>query len=178
MEEKKKTGLIDRLLGGIERAGNKMPDPVMIFIILIGIIILASWLLSMAGIEVVNPASGDLVQVESLLTRENIIRMIEEAVTNFTAFPALGLVLVVMLGIGLAEQSGYFELLLTSVVEKAPANLVLWVIIFVGILGNVAGDAAPIVIPTPCSHYIFKNGLPPCCRCDSGVCCPFRRVCR
>ena len=161
MEEKRKTGIVERVLSGIERAGNKMPDPVMIFIILIVLIILASWILSAMGVEVVNPASGDVVQVESLLTRTNLIRMIEEAVTNFTAFPALGLVLVVMLGIGLAEQSGYFELLLTSVVEKAPGNLVLWVIIFVGILGNVAGDAAPIVIPPLAAIIFLKMGYHP-----------------
>src|SRR5690625_2937563 len=63
-----------------------------------------------------------------------------------------------MLGIGLAEQSGYFELLLTSVVEKARGNLVLWVIIFVGILGNVAGDAAPIVIPPLAAIIFLKMG--------------------
>ncbi|GAA0367969.1 hypothetical protein GCM10008932_19780 [Alkalibacterium iburiense] len=89
MEEKRKTGIVERVLSGIERAGNKMPDPVMIFIILIVLIILASWILSAMGVEVVNPASGDVVQVQSLLTRTNLIRMIEEAVTNFTAFPAL-----------------------------------------------------------------------------------------
>ncbi|GAA0367961.1 hypothetical protein GCM10008932_19770 [Alkalibacterium iburiense] len=66
-----------------------------------------------------------------------------------------------MLGIGLAEQSGYFELLLTSVVEKAPGNLVLWVIIFVGILGNVAGDAAPIVIPPLAAIIFLKMGYHP-----------------
>lgn len=87
--------------------------------------------------------------------------MIEEAVSNFTAFPALGLVLVVMLGIGLAEESGYFEVLLTSVVEKAPQKLVIWIIIFAGILGNIAGDAAPIVIPPLAAIIFMKMGLHP-----------------
>lgn len=161
MEEKKKKSLVDRGLSMIERAGNKMPDPVMVFIILIGVIILASWFFSAIGTEAIHPGTGEVVQVENLLTRTNIIRMIEEAVSNFTGFPALGLVLVVMLGIGLAEESGYFEALLTSVVEKAPKRLVLWVIIFVGILGNIAGDAAPIVIPPLAAIIFMKMGLHP-----------------
>ena len=161
MEKKKDKSLIDRGLSLIERGGNKMPDPVMVFIILIGLIILASWLFSMAGTEAVHPGTGEVIQVENLLNRTNIIRMLEEAINNFTGFPALGLVLAVMLGIGLAEESGYFEVLLTSVVEKAPKRLVIWVIIFVGILGNVAGDAAPIVIPPLAAIIFLKMGLHP-----------------
>ena len=129
MKKKKERSWIDRGLSLIERTGNKMPDPVMVFIILIGLIIFSSWLFSMLGAEAVHPGTGDVIQVENLLTRANLIRMIEEAVSNFTGFPALGLVLIVMLGIGLAEESGYFEVLLTSVVEKAPAKLVIWIII-------------------------------------------------
>ncbi len=161
MKEKKERGLIERGLRLIERSGNKMPDPVIVFIILIGLIILASWLFSALGTEAVHPGTGELVQVENLLTRSNLIRMIEEAVSNFTAFPALGLVLVVMLGIGLAEESGYFEVLLTSVVEKAPQRLVIWIIILAGILGNIAGDAAPIVIPPLAAIIFMKMGLHP-----------------
>jgi len=161
MKEKNEKSWINKGLSLIERSGNKMPDPVIVFIILIVLIILASWLFSMLGTEAVHPGTGEVVQVENLLTRSNIIRMIEEAVSNFTSFPALGLVLVVMLGIGLAEESGYFEVLLTSVVEKAPPALVIWTIIFAGILGNIAGDAAPIVIPPLAAIIFMKMGLHP-----------------
>ena len=161
MEEKKRKSWVDRGLSFIERSGNKMPDPVLVFIILIAIIILASWLFSMLGTEAIHPGTSDVIRVENLLTKTNIIRMIEESVSNFTSFPALGLVLTVMLGIGLAEESGYFEVLLTSVVEKAPKRLVIWVIILVGIIGNIAGDAAPIVIPPLAAIIFMKMGLHP-----------------
>lgn len=161
MEEKKRKSWVDRGLSFIERSGNKMPDPVLVFIILIAIIILASWLFSMLGTEAIHPGTSEVIRVENLLTKTNIIRMIEESVSNFTSFPALGLVLTVMLGIGLAEESGYFEVLLTSVVEKAPKRLVIWVIILVGIIGNIAGDAAPIVIPPLAAIIFMKMGLHP-----------------
>lgn len=161
MKENRKKGIIQRGLSLVERGGNKMPDPTIVFILLIGVIIFASWLFSMLGTAAIHPGTGEMVQVENLLTRSNMIRMIEEAVSNFTSFPALGLVLVVMLGIGLAEESGYFEVLLTSIVEKAPQKLVIWIIIFVGILGNIAGDAAPIVIPPLAAIIFMKMGLHP-----------------
>ncbi|WP_028273653.1 AbgT family transporter [Atopococcus tabaci] len=161
MKDQKKRSAVDRFLSWIERVGNKTPNPVMIFILLIGVIIFASWVFSLLGVSSVNPATNEVVQVESLLTKSNLIRIIEEAITNFTAFPALGLVLTVMLGIGLAERSGYFEVMLTSVVEKAPKNLVLWVIILVGVLGNVAGDAAPIVMPPLAAIIFLKMGYHP-----------------
>lgn len=161
MKDQNKRSAVNRFLSWIERVGNKTPNPVMIFILLIGVIIFASWVFSLLGVSSVNPATNEVVQVESLLTKSNLIRMIEEAITNFTAFPALGLVLTVMLGIGLAEQSGYFEVMLTSVVEKAPKNLMLWVIILVGVLGNVAGDAAPIVMPPLAAIIFLKMGYHP-----------------
>lgn len=161
MNDKKNVGFITRFLGWIERSGNKMPDPVIIFVILSGIILVASWVFSTMGVTVLNPATQEVVQVENLLSGSGLVRILEQATNNFKEFPALGLVLVVMLGIGLAEQSGYFEVLLTTLVEKAPKKTVIWMIIFVGILGNVAGDAAPIVLPPLAALIFLKMGLHP-----------------
>lgn len=161
MEMKNKNGFITRFLNWVERTGNKMPAPLIIFIILTGLILLASWLFSAIGTQVVSPATNEIIRVENLLTPTNLVRILEGTISNFTSFPALGLVLVVMLGIGVAEQSGYFEVLLTSVIKKAPINLVLWIIIFVGILGNIAGDAAPIVMPPLAALIFIKMGYHP-----------------
>lgn len=161
MEMKNKKGFITRFLNWVERTGNKMPAPLIIFIILTGLILLASWLFSAIGTQVVSPATNEIIRVENLLTPTNLVRILEGTISNFTSFPALGLVLVVMLGIGVAEQSGYFEVLLTSVIKKAPINLVLWIIIFVGILGNIAGDAAPIVMPPLAALIFIKMGYHP-----------------
>lgn len=161
MKTKKENSFIDRFLGWVEKTGNKMASPALIFILLTGLILLASWVFSTLGTQVVNPSTNELVQVENLLSAPNFVRILEGAIANFTGFPALGLVLVVMLGIGLAEQSGYFEVLLTSIVEKSPKYVVLWVIILVGILGNIAGDAAPIVMPPLAALIFLKMGYHP-----------------
>lgn len=149
-----KRRLTDRLLDAVELAGNKLPDPIMLFALICVLIVLASWLSAMAGVSATNPATGETIEAINLLSADNLRRMISESVKNFGSFPALGLVLVVMLGIGLAERSGWFELLMRSAVMQAPKHLIIPVIAFVGILGNVAGDAAPIVLP-PLAAMIF-----------------------
>lgn len=156
----KKSWLI-RFLDRVEAIGNKMPHPVMIFIILCGVVMVLSALLSAMGVQAVNPIDNTTVRVENLLTGTNIARMVEEAVANFATFPALGIVLIVMLGIGLAEKSGYFEKMLTQIINVAPGNIIIWVIILIGIIGNVAGDAAPIVLPPLAAMAFLKLGYNP-----------------
>lgn len=161
MQKSNEKSLLIRFLDRIEMVGNRMPSPVMIFILLCGVVLVLSSVLSFAGVEAVNPVDNVVIQVENLLTGPNIARMFEDAVANFASFPALGIVLVVMLGIGLAEKSGYFEKLLTQIINVAPRNIIIWVIIFIGILGNVAGDAAPIVLPPLAAMAFLKLGYNP-----------------
>ena len=150
----KKRSLFNRFLDVIETVGNKFPDPILLFAILTVVIILASVIAAAAGWEAVHPGTGETVAAQSLLTVDNLRRMIGEAVANFGAFPALGIVLVVMLGIGLAEKSGWFETLMRTSMLKAPKRLIIPSIAFIGVLGNIAGDAAPIVVP-PLAAMIF-----------------------
>lgn len=74
-------------LGWIEKIGNKLPDPFWLFVILAGIVAVSSWLANRAGLMAVDPASGEEIHVESLITGENISRMVTDAVENFIAFP-------------------------------------------------------------------------------------------
>ena len=122
--------LVDRFLDGVEKIGNKLPDPVMIFIAICALVLIASWLAAAAGVSVTNPATGKTVAAVNLLSADGLRRILSEAVKNFGAFPALGLVLVVMLGIGVAEKTGYFEVAMRRVIERAPQAMIIPVIIF------------------------------------------------
>ena len=161
MEEKEKESRLLRILNSIERVGNKMPSPIMIFIYLSILVILASWVMSMFGVSVVNPVDNSVVAVNNLLTGEYFARMIAEAGANFASFPALSAVLVIMLGVGMAEKTGYFEAVLTNVVEKSPKQYILLILIFTGIIANIAGDAGPIVLPPLAALTFLKIGLNP-----------------
>ncbi|MDO5697801.1 MAG: AbgT family transporter [Dermatophilus congolensis] len=149
-----RTRILDRFLNGVEWAGNKLPDPIALFASICVLIVLASSGAAAAGWSVVHPATGETVNAVSLLDPDNLRRIISEGTKNFGAFPALGLVLVVMLGIGLAEKSGWFEVLMRNAMVKAPKRMIIPAIGFIGVMGNVAGDAAPIVLP-PIAALIF-----------------------
>ncbi|TDM10409.1 AbgT family transporter [Macrococcus lamae] len=154
-------GIMNRFLDVIEKSGNKLPDPVVIFISLCGIILFASFLAGITGLSAKNPADGKVVHAVNLLTPDGFVKILTKAVENFAAFPPLGLVLVVMLGVGLAEKTGYFETVMKSTIEKAPKKIIIPVIILVGILGNSAGDAAPIVLPPIAAMVFIRLGYHP-----------------
>ncbi|MEK4757236.1 AbgT family transporter [Macrococcus sp. FSL R5-0951] len=157
----KKKGFIDRSLDIIEKSGNKLPDPVVIFISLCLIILFASFVTGTMGVSAKNPADGKVIEAVNLLTPEGIAKIISEAVNNFATFPPLGLVLVVMIGVGVAEKTGYFETLMKYTIEKTPRKIIVPMIILVGILGNAAGDAAPIVLPPIAAMVFIKLGYHP-----------------
>lgn len=156
-----KPSLFMRLLNRIEYWGNKLPDPVMIFIGLSVLTVVASAILHMMDVTAFNPVTKQTVEVVNLLTIEGLTQIINKATSNFTEFPALGVVLVVMFGIGVAEHSGYFKALMIFTVEKAPTKLIMPVIILVAMVGTVAGDASQIVVPPLAAMIFLRLGYHP-----------------
>lgn len=151
-----KRKMSDRFLDAIERAGNKLPDPVTLFVIMSGIILILSALLSLIGVSAKDPTSGDTIEVVNLLNREGVVQILTNMVGNFTSFAPLGLVVVTMLGVGVAEATGLIQIVMKKTVLSAPKNLILPVILFTGIVGGVAADAAFIVFP-PIAAMIFMS---------------------
>ena len=98
-----KPGLFQRVLNRVEIAGNKLPQPVTLFLILAAIVLVASWIFSMLGISAIHPGTQEEIKAVNLLSAEGIRRIFTSMVKVFTDFPPLGLVLVVMIGIGVAE---------------------------------------------------------------------------
>lgn len=156
MDATKKKTLFDRFLDALERGGNKLPDPAFIFIGICAIIIIVSVIGSKLGWGAMHPAKKEMVYVVNLLSKANLSKILDLSILNFTGFPPLGMVLVVMLGIGVAERTGYFKTLLFYVVQVASVKVILPVLILVGILGHSAGDAGPIVLP-PLAAIVFMQ---------------------
>ena len=132
-QAKDKPSLLNRWLNGIEKVGNKLPHPISIFAILVLFVIVLSAVCEMAGVsatgELVNRSKGvvetQTVQAVSLLNGEGLVYMLTHAITNFTGFAPLGVVLVAMFGIGLLEDSGLIGGALKSAVEVTPAKLII-----------------------------------------------------
>lgn len=141
-------------LDRVERGGNRLPDPVTVFVIIIFLVMIVSLAGSMAGISVVHPNTGEEIVVQNLFSGQNIQRMFREMPQTFAEFPPLGLVLVVMLGIGVADRTGLITTSLKRFVEGAPPPLITAAIIFAGIMSSLAADAGYVVL-VPLGAVIF-----------------------
>ena len=161
LNSKEKPTLINRFLNIVEKVGNRLPDPsILFFLMCLGLAIL-TWIISFFSITVKHPGTGDTIAIKSILSSDGLSMILNDTVKNFSEFPALGLVLSVMLGIGVSEKTGYFDKLMIQVVHKAPKKIIVPVIILVGILGNAAGDAATIVLPPLTAMVFIKLGYHP-----------------
>ncbi|MGV3730791.1 MAG: AbgT family transporter [Sphingopyxis sp.] len=140
-------------LGWIERVGNRLPDPVVLFLWLVGILVVISVIASAAGWSALHPTETDpetgrqkVIAATSLLSPENISRLWVDMPTTFTHFHPLGYVLVVMLGAGVAERTGLFGTAMRASVRGASPTLLTPIVAFVAMMGNLAADAAYVVL--------------------------------
>jgi aminobenzoyl-glutamate transport protein len=139
-------------LGWIERTGNALPDPVFIFLWLILALAFVSVLCALAGVQVPHPVLRDttgnpeVIAALSIFSPDILRRLLVEMPTTFTHFHPLGYVLVVMLGAGVAESTGLFGAAMRAAVRRAPTNLLTPMIAFVAMMGNLAADAAYVVL--------------------------------
>jgi len=156
MENSARDGFTRRLLNAVERFGNRLPDPITLFALLIGLVMLASLAASSAGISAVHPGTGETIRPVNLLSGEQIRRMLVQMPQTFATFPPLGLVLVVMLGIGVAERSGLIGSALRAFVGNLPPKFVTAAVVLAGMLSSLAVDAGYVVL-IPLGAVIFHS---------------------
>lgn len=160
-EEKTKKGLLDRILDAIERVGNKLPDPITLFLGLAVIVVLISWLCSALGVQAVNPANGETVAAVNLFSVFGIQYLWTNVITNFSGFAPLGMVLVAVIGSSVAEKSGFLVCLMERFLGGAKGWVVTMVVIFLGINLNIAGDAGFIILPPLAAILYMSIGRSP-----------------
>jgi aminobenzoyl-glutamate transport protein len=152
---KKTTGY--RFLDWVERVGNKLPDPVTLFFVGAMLVLIGSAVAEWLGWSVQHPMDEDrTVEARSLLSRDGAQWIWLNMVSTFTSFHPLGVVLVAMLGIGVAEKSGLIAACLKGMVQITPAKLLTPAVIFVGVTSSVATDAGYVVLP-PLAMLVFAK---------------------
>lgn len=156
MEKKKtqKRSWTDRFLNVTEKFGNALPHPATLFAIFALLAILLSGLASFFNWQAVHPGTKETIEVVNLLSIEGLHRIITEMVNNFTGFAPLGIVMVAMLGIGIAESSGLIGTLIRKLVLSAPKRMLTFVLVFAGILSNTASDVGYVLL-IPLAGVIF-----------------------
>ncbi|MGL4987583.1 MAG: AbgT family transporter [Treponemataceae bacterium] len=157
-----KKNIFTRFLQSVEIVGNKLPHPVSIFVIFSVLIIIISDIAARMGLAVDYLGFRNGVQqtisvsAVSLLSAEGIQTLFTKALTNFTGFAPLGTVLVAMLGIGVADSTGLIGTSLKALVLRTPKSLITPVVIFAGIISNVASDAGYVIL-IPLGAIIFLS---------------------
>lgn len=143
-----------RALDKVERVGNKLPDPAVIFLISLIIVWVLSALLSNVVFSSIDPRTDAPVVVNNLLTGASLADFMSRMVTIFTGFAPLGVVLVAMLGVGVAEHSGYISAGLKRMLDVTPKALLTPSIILVAIVSHTATDAGYVLV-IPLAGVIF-----------------------
>ncbi|MDE6215246.1 AbgT family transporter [Bacteroides sp.] len=140
----------------------RMPHPATMFFLLTLAVIVLSWIFDVYGLSVLQPQTGEEICVQSLLSPEGIRWLLRHVVSNFTGFAPLGLVIVAMFGIGVAQHSGFIDACIRKRVRnKQNAGRIILGIIISGLLSNVVGDAGYIML-LPIAAMLFQfAGLHP-----------------
>jgi aminobenzoyl-glutamate transport protein len=154
MGKSKGKSILQRMLDWTEKAGNALPHPATIFALFALAALLLSGLGHLLSWEATHPATGEQIGVINLLSREGIHRILLDMVDNFTGFAPLGIVLVAMLGIGIAEHSGLIHAVIRLLVLNAPGKILTFVIVFAGIISNMASDVGYVLL-IPLAGVIF-----------------------
>lgn len=143
-----------RIFYWVERIGNKIPNPFLLFVYLIVVLMLATALISWLGLVVKNPATGEMIQVKNLLSVEGIQWILPNIIHNFSGFAPLGAILALVLGAGLAEKVGLLQALMYKMASHVSAGYASYMVLFIAFFSHISSDAALVVMP-PLGALIF-----------------------
>jgi aminobenzoyl-glutamate transport protein len=147
-------GWLNRTLDWIERVGNRLPDPAILFFIFLLLTWACSALLAGVAFETVDPRTNEPIVVKNLLAGREITGFLSQMVQVFVNFPPLGVVLVAMLGIGVAEHTGFINAALRALLSFTSRKLLTPMLILVGIVSHSAVDAGYVLV-IPIGGVIF-----------------------
>jgi aminobenzoyl-glutamate transport protein len=142
------------ILDTIERLGNKLPSPILLFVWMCALVLGCSALAALLGFSAAHPISGEQLQATNLLSTQGLHRILNETVNNFVTFAPVGTVLVAIMGIGIAEHSGLLSSVLRATVLKAPPQMLSFAVVLAGVLSSLAGDTGYVIL-IPLAGLIF-----------------------
>lgn len=145
---------LNRMLDKVEKVGNKLPDPAVMFFGLLIIVWVFSYLLSGIKFDAVHPLTGENVGITNLLAGDQMADFLANMVGTFMGFAPLGVVLVAMLGVGVAERSGFINVAIKLMLNVTPKMLLTPVLILVAIVSHTAVDAGYVLV-IPLGGVIF-----------------------
>ncbi|WP_455915770.1 p-aminobenzoyl-glutamate transporter [Pantoea agglomerans] len=131
----------------IERVGNKIPNPFLLFVYLIVVLMVSTAAISWLGVSVKNPANGEIIHVKNLLSVAGIQWILPNIIKNFSGFAPLGSILALMIGAGLAEKVGLLQALMHKMASFVSARYASYMVLFIAFFSHISSDAALVVMP-------------------------------
>lgn len=147
---------LNRFITIIEKGGNALPHPAALFVIFGIITLVVSFIGYLLDWQGVNPSNGEIIKVVNLLSVEGLHRILLDMVNNYTGFAPLGIVMVALLGIGVAESSGLIKTVVNALLIRAPRKSVTFMIVITGVLSNAASDLGYLII-IPLAGVIYHS---------------------
>lgn len=145
----------------IEIIGNKLPHPYWMFIGICALTIVVSFIAQKTGLRVVDPGSGITVEAVNLLSAEGLRQFVQEVVKNFAYFAPFGLVLVMLMGVSIAEKSGFLPSVMKGIAFSVHDKVVIPIVFILGACGNIGSDAGVVIIPPIAALVFAKMGKNP-----------------
>ena len=150
----KRKSLLDRFLTGVEVIGNKLPDPAILFLLLLFVTWIASAIMAPIQFSEIDPNTGEAIRIQNQLTGPALATFMARLVTTFTGFAPLGVVLVALLGVGVAEKTGFISTGLRLILGFTPKSLLTPMLILAAIVSHTAADAGYVLV-IPLGGVIF-----------------------
>ncbi|RDD68490.1 AbgT family transporter [Paracoccus versutus] len=148
-------------LSAVERIGNRMPHPLGIFLGIIALVLLASAILSWAGVTATHPQSGEVIRVHNMLTLDSILTWMSKLSVNLQNFPVLAIVIVMAAATGIAEQVGFFTVAIKHSLRGVRGIYVVFAVACIAAVGNIAGDVSFAIVPALSASVFLGMGRHP-----------------
>ena len=168
-EQQPKSVKRSKFLDGVERVGNKLPDPVILFIWLVVLVAVISWIGSICGWSAISPANGKLVTVFNLLSPAGFQYMISNCYQNMSTFAPLAIALPLFIAVGIADKSGFLDSLFIRMGMKVSGTMLTAIVIFLGISSNFMSDIGFVILPPLAAMLFLAVGRNPIV----GMCCAY-----
>lgn len=150
----RKPTAMQRTLNAVERLGNRAPHPAVLFLMLMGLVVVASHGLYLLDVSATyerislqtHKTETVTTSINSLLNADGVRFIFTSVVPNFINFGPVGIIIVAMIGIGLAERSGLIQSLIRMIVATAPRSTLTTIVVTLGVLSSIASDAGYLVL--------------------------------
>ena len=148
-------------LKGLERMGNKLPNPAILFLIFFLVLAVLSYICHIAGVSAMNPKTSEIIQIKSLISAEGLDWILTNMIKNYISFPPLGMIIVLTFGLGVASETGFLQTLIRHSMHNIPGRYVTFAVVFISLMSHIASDAAIVIMPPLAALLFYSLGRHP-----------------